>query len=198
MAVAEILTLHPRLRKNRDMERGRRAANAVRAGGGDAMAAALAQIGATFDETAVINGRKLRVERFIALGTGHSAVRARFGARARMIYEAVIVWRANNDLLARMAGMPPSGSDITLAIAINLVERWYRNERKAFQVAAAFGAGIPLSLEVLTELRLILRLIRASAYFRDHFLAILELILGAGLLDYYERAQDDAFAAMAR
>ena len=40
------------------------------------------------------------------------------------------------------------------------VERWWRDERKAFQIASALGHGNRLSLEVLRELRLILRLLR--------------------------------------
>jgi hypothetical protein len=40
------------------------------------------------------------------------------------------------------------------------VERWWRDERKAFQIASAFGYGTRLSLEILCELRLILRLMR--------------------------------------
>ena len=40
------------------------------------------------------------------------------------------------------------------------MERWWRDERKAFQIASAFGCGTRLSLEVLNELRLILRLMR--------------------------------------
>jgi hypothetical protein len=41
-----------------------------------------------------------------------------------------------------------------------VVERWWRKERKAFQIACALGGGIRLSLDVLGELRLILRLMR--------------------------------------
>ena len=41
-----------------------------------------------------------------------------------------------------------------------VVERWWRDERKAFQIASAFGRGTRLSLEILSELRLILRLLR--------------------------------------
>lgn len=100
------------------------------------MATALAQISAAFDEAAVINAYKIRVERLIRLGPHHRAVRARFGARAEML-----------------AGK-------TLDAAISLVERWYRDERKAFQIASAFGCATRLSLEVLGELRLILRLMR--------------------------------------
>ena len=40
------------------------------------------------------------------------------------------------------------------------VERWRRDERKAFQVACALGRGNRLSLNILDELRLILRLMR--------------------------------------
>ena len=55
-------------RPQRDLERMR---SAVQAAGGDAapaMTVALAQIGAAFDEAAVVNGFKLRVERTIRLG----------------------------------------------------------------------------------------------------------------------------------
>ena len=44
--------------------------------------------------------------------------------------------------------------------AIAAVERWWRDERKAFQIASALGYGNRLSLEVLSELRLMLRLMR--------------------------------------
>ncbi|MGB6541794.1 MAG: hypothetical protein WBF03_13080, partial [Xanthobacteraceae bacterium] len=101
----------------------------------EAMTVALAQIAAAFDEAAAING-KLRVERLIGLRAGHPALRARFGARAAML----------------------SGRDLGATIA--LVERWWRDERKAFQIASVFGSSTRLSLEVLRELRLILRLLR--------------------------------------
>ena len=51
-----------------------------------------------------------------------------------------------------------SGRDLDAAIV--LVERWWRDERKAFQIASVFGSSTRLSLEVLRELRLILRLLR--------------------------------------
>ena len=47
-----------------------------------------------------------------------------------------------------------------LDAAIVLAERLWRAERKAFQIASAFGRGNRLSLDVLAELRLILRLMR--------------------------------------
>ncbi|MGB7100921.1 MAG: hypothetical protein WBD95_19430 [Xanthobacteraceae bacterium] len=117
---------------------GRRMRRAVETLGGEtapAMAAALVQIGAAFDDAAAINGFKMRVERLIALGPDHPVVRARYGARAAM-----------------MAGRSLDG-------AIAMVERWWRDERKAFQIASAFGRGTRLSLEILSEVRLILRLL---------------------------------------
>ncbi len=100
------------------------------------MAVALAQIGAAFDEAAIINDFKIGIERLIRLGPRHPAVRARFGARAAML----------------------SGRNLDAAIAT--VERWWRDERKAFQIASAFSCATRLSLEVLGELRLMLRLMR--------------------------------------
>jgi hypothetical protein len=125
-------------RKLRDTLRIHRAAEAASAAGMPAMEAALAQIGAAFNEAAVVNAFKIKVERFIRLGPAHPAVRARFAARAAML-------RGRN-----------------LAAANILVGRWWRDERKAFQLASAFGCGNRLSLEVLSELRLILRLMRCK------------------------------------
>ena len=124
------------LREQRERRRVHRAVEAARDDGATAMAVALAHIGAAFDEAAVIHGFKLRVERIIALPPDHAAVRARYGARAAML----------------------AGSNLDEAMV--RVERWWRNERKAFQIASVFGCGTRLSLEVLSELRLILRLMR--------------------------------------
>ena len=100
------------------------------------MAIALAEIGTAFDQAAAINSFKLRIERLIRLGAGDPAVRARFAARA-----------------ALLAGCDLGGAVVT-------VERWWREERKALQVASLFGHGSRLSLETLRELRLIVRLLR--------------------------------------
>jgi hypothetical protein len=124
------------LREQRERRRVHRAAEAARGDGATAMAVALAHIGAAFDEAAAIHGFKLRVERFIALGPDHAAVQARYGARAAML----------------------AGCDLDAAIA--RAERWWRNERKAYQIASVFGGRPRLSLEVLSELRLVLRLMR--------------------------------------
>jgi hypothetical protein len=130
-----------RPRRERDLQRMRRAAEAVRAAGGapqPALAAALAQISAAFAEAAVINDYKVRVERLMLLGPDHAAVCARFGPRALML----------------------RGRD--LAAATLTVERRWRDERRALQIASAFGRGTRRSLEVLGELRLILRLMRSK------------------------------------
>jgi hypothetical protein len=125
-----------RRREERDRERARRAAAAARTKGQPALDVALTEIGAAFDQSAVINGFKIRVERLIWRGPRHPALRARFGARAARLH----------------------GHDLDAAIAT--VERWWRDERKAFQIASALGGGNRLSLEVLRELRLVLRLMR--------------------------------------
>jgi hypothetical protein len=130
-----------RPRAARDRERMATVADVARVMGGSAMdtalGAALAQIGAAFGAAAAVNDFKLRAERSIRLGPQHAAVRARFGARAALF----------------------SGRDLDTAIAVT--ERCWRDERKAFQLASALGYGNGLSLGVLRELRLILRLMRS-------------------------------------
>ena len=73
-----------RPRAGRELERLRIAATGA-SRLGTAMDVALAQIGTAFDEAAVVNGFKLRVERALRLGPAHPAMRARFGARAAML-----------------------------------------------------------------------------------------------------------------
>jgi hypothetical protein len=127
------------------------AAHAARASTGSAMDIALVQIGTAFDEAAALNNFKLRVERLIRLGPQHPAVRARFDARAAMLAHR--------------------GLDAAIAV----VERRWRDERKAFQIASALGYGNRLSLEVLRELRLILRLARFKQM-RAEFGAVLDAV----------------------
>ena len=79
---------------------------------------------------------QVQVEHLLRLGPPHPAVRARLGARADML-----------------AGR---GLDAAIVVA----ERWWRDERRAFQIASVFGCAPRLSLEVLRELRLILRWMR--------------------------------------
>jgi hypothetical protein len=125
-----------RRREGRDRERARRAAAIEQANGQSALDVALTEIGAAFDQAAVVNGFKIRVERVLRRGPRHPALHARFGARAARLH----------------------GRDLDAAIAT--AERWWRAERKAFQIASALGGGSRLSLEVLRELRLVLRLMR--------------------------------------
>jgi hypothetical protein len=140
-----------RRREERDRERARRAGTAARALGQSALDVALTEIGAAFDQAAVVNGFKIRVERLIRHGPRHPALRARFGARAAML-------RARS-----------------LDAAIATVERWWRDERKAFQIASALGGGTRLSLEVLRELRLVLRLMRFKRMEVEYFQALAAL-----------------------
>jgi hypothetical protein len=148
---AELRPVTARPRALRDLERIRRAAAAAGARPNRAMAAALAQIGAAFDEAAAVNDFKLRVERLLHLGPRHPAVRARFGARAD-----------------RLGGR-------SLEAAVVLTERWWRDERRAFAIASAFGCGSRLSLEVLSELRLVLRLLRRKRMDAEYAAALAAL-----------------------
>ena len=118
------------------------------------MAVALAQIGAAFDEAAAINDFKLRVEDLLARGPRDAAVRARFSARAALLHGR------------------------SLDAAIILVECWWRDERKAFQVASALGCGTRLSLDVLRELRFILRLVRCKRMEAAYHAAVAALCEG--------------------
>ncbi len=131
--------------------RARHAADAARTGPNPAMAAALAEIGVAFDEGAAINSFKIKVERIIRLGPDHPAVRARFEARAAMLR---------------------GGS---LDAAIITVERWWRDEQRAFAIASAFGRGSRLSLQVLDELRLLLRWFRFKRLHADYAAALAAL-----------------------
>ena len=141
-----------RPRAERDGECARAAVIATGATS-SAMDRTLAQIGAAFGEAAVVNDFKLRVERLFRLGPHHPAVRARFGSRAERSHSA------------------------DLHLAIGLVERCWRNEREAFQIASAFGYGNRLSLEVLREARLALRLMRFKKMERE-FSAIAAALRG--------------------
>jgi hypothetical protein len=140
-----------RPREERQLERIRAAA--AQALTGSAMDAALAQIGTAFDEAAAINTFKLRVERWLRLKPNDAAVRARFAMRAAML----------------------RGRDLDAAIV--LVARWWRDERKAFQIASALGYGNRLSLDVLAELRLILRFMRFTGLQTD-FGALVAAVCG--------------------
>jgi hypothetical protein len=140
-----------RPRQERDGERMRRALLTATAQAQPAFAVALVQIETAFDGAAAINEFKLRVERILRLGPQHPAIRARFAARA-----------------TPLCGRGLDGATI-------LVERWWRDERKAFAIASAFGRGSRLSLDALSELRLILRLARFKRYLADYDAALAAL-----------------------
>ena len=143
-------------RQQRDLERARRAGATALAEGRSAPDAAMAQIAAAFGAASVVNGRQMRIERFIRLGPHHAETRARFGARAERL------------------------SDRTLDAAIIVVEHWWREERKAFQIASALGRGTRLSVDVLSELRILLRLIRRKGMAAE-FPVLLEALRGEPL-----------------
>jgi hypothetical protein len=138
-------------RQRRDRARLRRVASAIGQARGSALDATLAEIGAAFGEAAAVNDFKMRVERYIRLGSEHPALRARFGARAAMLY----------------------GRNLEAATAT--VERWWRDERKAFQIASALGCATRLPLDVLSELRLILRLMRMQGMETEYRVAVAAL-----------------------
>jgi hypothetical protein len=124
------------IRRQRDRERIHQAGERAKQCGASALDVALAKIDAAFGRAAAVSGFKIRVELLLQADIHHPALRARFGARAAML----------------------SGRSLDAAVAT--VDRWWRDERKAFQIASALGGGTRLSLEVLRELRLILRLMR--------------------------------------
>ncbi len=134
-----------RPRDARDVERIRIETALARRQTGSALDAALAEIGAAFDHAAAVNEFKLRVERWLTLGPQHGAVRARFGARAARLSDSR-----------------------SLHGSRYVTERWWRDERRAFQLASALGYGNRHSLEVLHEVRLILRLMRAKRMDDDY------------------------------
>lgn len=137
-------------RAEREAQRIRRVAIAA-SDNPSVLAPALAQIGAAFDETAAICAFKTRVERLLRLPPHHPALHARFGARAEML----------------------AGRDLDSAV-IAIEHRW-RDERKAFQIASALGCGTRLSLEVLSELQLILRWMRLRRMDREFEAAVAAL-----------------------
>jgi hypothetical protein len=155
-----------RPRVERDLERARRAAVAARNttddGARPALAAALAAIEAAFDRAAIVNDLKIAVERHIRRGPEHPAVRARFQARATLL-------RGHS-----------------LDAAIVTIERWQRDEQRAFAIASAFGRGSRLSLQVLDELRLLLRWLRFKHLHAAYANARADLCGDASVLDAAE------------
>jgi hypothetical protein len=158
MTVSEWPAAAPSSRRAREEQRVRSAGRTARRGGATAIAAALAQIDAAFGNAAAVNDFKRRVEHILRRGPLDPAVRARFTARAALIRGR------------------------SLDAAIVTVERWFVAERKAFQIASALGCATRLSLDVLRELLLILRLARFKKLEADYHAAIAALCDGPAAL----------------
>ena len=129
-------------RTNRDLQRGRRAAARVRAGGGSALAAAYAHIEATFSPAMHHAAFKDRVAALVTGGAAHPEV-----------------WTRYRRLVERY---PAANIDT----AIVLVERMRRAEleARAASVRSWGQSSRPrLTLMILDEVRLILRMLRRYA-----------------------------------
>lgn len=139
-------------RPDRDLARGRRAAAAVKAAGGDALAQALANIDAAFNESSAHNSLKREVDFLILKGADHIEARIRFRPFARQL------------------------AHHSLDGAIAVIERAYRLQRQSHQIASAFGGGSPAALRRLRLLHVILRLMRAKKIGDVEFRAIVERV----------------------
>jgi hypothetical protein len=136
---------------DRNWERAARAGSKARRQGLSAIEAAKAMIEAGFDESAAHIDFKARVAAILASGPADPAIRIRYRMRASML-----------------AGR-------SLGAGIVAVERWYKAERRAYQIAL-FARPSPLSLLTLAELRLILRFFRRKGM-GDQFPALVEAVL---------------------
>ena len=147
-----------RARAARDRARGEAAYNAafaraIKAGDPTPrLTATLAQVDAEFSEAAVVNSRKLRVERAIARGLYNPANRARY-----------------SKLVESLRYLP-------LDNAIRILEKRYRHNARAFLIARAFSSPNPLPLDIIRELILMLRLLRRSEY-RRHYHTMVRAVL---------------------
>lgn len=121
-------------RADRDMARGRLAADKLRAQGANATTCALEMTRVAFDLTAKHNGLKMRVEKVLRLGAGHPEIQARF----RNEIDRVVT----------------CGLDID--DTLQWLEGWIVTTRQLL----ARGRGIGLPLMVLTEARMALRWVR--------------------------------------
>jgi hypothetical protein len=133
-------------RKDRDLIRGLHAGNRVKAAGGTALAATLANIATSFDRAATINDHKTLVERILCAGYCNERVRARYCGRV--------------DFIVRYR--------LDLDDACSWTQFAYANARYAFERDAKFNCRpIRLPMVVLDELRLILRWLRFKRLHAD-------------------------------
>jgi hypothetical protein len=145
-------------RTNRDLQRGRRAAARVRAGGGSALAAAYAHIEATFSPAMHHAAFKDRVAALMMGGAAHPEAWTRY---------------------RRLVERYPAAN---LDTAIVLVERMRRAEieARAASVRSWGQSSRPrLTLMILDEVRLILRMLRRYAPAR--FPGLMAAIQAGGL-----------------
>jgi hypothetical protein len=139
-------------RSERDLARA--ASARVADSGGSAVAAALAAIDAAFNQAAVHNRFKQRVETLLALGPAHPEVKARFRERARRMTER----------------------RLDLPAAIAMIEDAVKEERRLFHFCQALSLNRPrLSLMALAEAHLLLRFLRRKGMARQ-FPDILETL----------------------
>jgi hypothetical protein len=149
--------------RDRDRARGERAAARVRAAGGDAMAAALAAIEATFSPAHKHSLKKRRVAALIRRGAAHPEARLRY---------------------QRLAERYP---DANLDTALAIVARLHRAECDARATAVRLWGRCSrprLALMLLEDLRLILRMVRryAPASYAGLVAAVLETDEHSGAL----------------
>jgi hypothetical protein len=137
------LSLPFRPRRQRDTERGRRAAEAIRRAGGSAAVAANADILVRFDPAYCgPNELKLRVEQVLADGVAHPRTRHRYGRRAEALRRAR-AWHID--------------------AAIARVTAWHHEDLRVRTLCLAGGRrGQRLSSMVLAEMQLILRWLRRT------------------------------------
>lgn len=133
--------IHTLPRSQRDYMRGKIAAEAVKAAGGDVTAQWKRHLAVTFDRSSIHNSRKMRVERYIRLGAGHPECRARFGADVAMLRDrqlrlrasCIVIGTAHKIALAQFRQASRLGTRISSQHVrlgeLALILRWMRRQR---------------------------------------------------------------------
>lgn len=97
---------------------------------------------------------KAHIRMAMRLGTGHLWVRARYSRRAVLL------------------------KGLTVDDAVTLLDRALHEEKRTFEILRVFGKEVALSLQVLTEVMLVVRLLRRSK-FRNHLPGVIAFVLGS-------------------
>lgn len=147
--------IHTLPRAQRDYMRGKLAADAVKAAGGDVTAQWKRHLAVTFDRASIHNARKMRVERYIRLGAGHPECRARFGRDAAMLH----------------------GHGLRLRAACIAIDTAHKIALAQFRQASRLGTRVSSRHVALGELALILRWLRRQHMHGD-FAHLLRLATG--------------------